>query len=379
MAGSTDAGIRRVRLLAYRSILECDVLLGPLAYLVGPNGSGKSNFLDALHLVADALDASLEQALRARGGLAEIMSRGHDQGRTARIEIEVQLADDGAATYALDLGPLTKTLVASEECRVSLPGTEAFFTTRLGEILSSEPLLPSPGPDRLYLPSAASLPVFRPVFDVLRQMAFYDFNLGVIKAPQNPDSGTRLAPDGSNLASVIERLGKDAPEQKRIIEEYLGAVVPGVAGVEGVPLESYRSLVFQQRLGRFAARSVSDGTLRALAVLTAAFQDAPGLIGMEEPETGVHPAAAAVLREALTEASRHRQLVVTSHSPELLDDPGIAAESIVAVRASDGVTELGPLDGAGQLALREHLYTAGELLRLDQLSPVPGGNPEARA
>ncbi len=64
--------ITRVVLRNYKSIGKCDVKLGPLTYLVGPNGSGKSNFMDALHLVRDALAGSLDNALNERSGLNEV-------------------------------------------------------------------------------------------------------------------------------------------------------------------------------------------------------------------------------------------------------------------------------------------------------------------
>ena len=67
--------LSRIVLRNYKSIALCDVKLGPLTYLVGANGSGKSNFLDALHLVRDALAGSLENALNERGGLSEVRRR----------------------------------------------------------------------------------------------------------------------------------------------------------------------------------------------------------------------------------------------------------------------------------------------------------------
>jgi predicted ATPase len=80
---------------------------------------------------------------------------------------------------------------------------------------------------------------------------------------------------------------------------------------------------------------MSDGTLRALGVLTAVFQRARVplvLVGIEEPEIALHPGAAAVLRECLVVASRHRQVVVTSHSPELLDAREWKADQLRAVQ-----------------------------------------------
>ena len=62
---------------------------------------------------------------------------------------------------------------------------------------------------------------------------------------------------------------------------------------------------------------------------------------------------------------------MTSHSPDLLDDEAITADSILAVVAEHGESRIGPLDEVGRTALRDHLYTAGELLRIGQLDPAP--------
>jgi predicted ATPase len=121
---------------------------------------------------------------------------------------------------------------------------------------------------------------------------------------------------------------------------------------------------------RFLAANMSDGTLRALGVLVALFQagNAP-LVGLEEPEAGLHPAAVSVLLDAMFAAGQTRQVLVTSHSPDLLDSSRLETDSILAVVAEAGNTYLGPLDAVGREALRKRLCTAGELLRLDQLRP----------
>ena len=118
---------------------------------------------------------------------------------------------------------------------------------------------------------------------------------------------------------------------------------------------------------------MADGTLRALGVLVALFQrDAdhePSLVGIEEPETALHPAASGALRDALQAASQDTQVIVTSHSPELLDGPELPADALRAVAERDGVTIIGPIDEASRKVLREGLFSAGELLRLGQLEP----------
>ena len=121
---------------------------------------------------------------------------------------------------------------------------------------------------------------------------------------------------------------------------------------------------------------MSDGTLRALGVLVALFQGnldfAPTLVGIEEPETALHPAASAALREALSRASGHTQVIVTSHSPDLLDDRQLDADSFLAVVSDSGETRIAALDEASRTSMREQLFSAGELLRLNQLVPDPG-------
>ena len=128
---------------------------------------------------------------------------------------------------------------------------------------------------------------------------------------------------------------------------------------------------------RFLANNMSDGTLRALGILVALFQEHHDpkkrvlLVGVEEPEIALHPAAAGVLLNALREAADKTQIIITSHSPDLLDDKDLNPESILAVEARDGTTTIAGIDEAGKSALHDRLYTTGELLRIDQLQPNP--------
>jgi predicted ATPase len=170
-------------------------------------------------------------------------------------------------------------------------------------------------------------------------------------------------------------------DAKKRIVEFLSNVVPGVVDVEVKHVGKKETLEFRQTVGsneapwRFMAENMSDGTLRALGILTALFQAGAvsgkkvRLVGIEEPEVALHPGAAGVIRDALRSASRQLQVLVTSHSPDLLDDKSVSDEHIVAVAIRNGETILGPVDSTGRDAIREKLYTVGELLRLRQLTP----------
>jgi hypothetical protein len=63
------------------------------------------------------------------------------------------------------------------------------------------------------------------------------------------------------------------------------------------------------------------------------------------------------------------QVLVTSHSADLLDDKHVLTESILSVEHSAGSTRIGRLDKAARSTLQERLYTAGELLRMNALHP----------
>jgi predicted ATPase len=212
-------------------------------------------------------------------------------------------------------------------------------------------------------------------------MGFYNLNPKLIRELQKPQDGRLLRPAGENIASVIGHLERAAPQSFQIISEYLQTVAPMVREVKRVPVGPMESLQFRQDVAgskhpwTFFAQNMSDGTLRALGVLTALFQGnsdySPTVVGIEEPETALHPAASAALREALQRASEQTQIIVTSHSPDLLDDPLLAAESLLAVEAREGVTRIARLDESARGVMREKLFTAGELLRMNQLSPDP--------
>lgn len=380
---TTPIFLKRVVLNNYKSIKECSVPLGPLTFLVGQNGAGKSNFLDALRLVSDGLNTSLEHAMRERGGLNEVRRRSSGHPTHFGIRLEWQLDDGSNGFYAFRVGSQKQGgfEIQREECRVCTSGfDEHYYRVECGEVKkSSSEVSPPASDDRLYLVAAAGLPAFRPIYEALSHMGFYNLNPDEIREPQPPDPGEVLKRDGSNLASVLGVLDRESNLDR--IVELLSKVVPGIQNIEVKNVGKKETLEFRQLVGtnkhpwRFLAENMSDGTLRALGILTALFQSSKNkgasvpLVGIEEPETAVHPGAAGILRDGIRMAAQTTQVLVTSHSPDLLDDKELDAEHIMAVVSRGGETKIGPVDEGGKTAIREKLYTAGELLRLDQMEP----------
>jgi predicted ATPase len=386
---SSPVFITRLVLRNYKSIAAVEVSLRALTILVGPNGSGKSNFLDSLRFVADALRTSLDHALRERGGIAEVRRRSAGHPNHFGIRIEFELPDGSVGHYAFRVGarPLGGYEVQNEECAVSAkhpgPSVAHLFRVRSGVVQGSYAQMPPASPDRLYLVNASGLPAFRPIYDALSHMGFYSLNPDRIRDLQTPDAGDLLARDGSNIASVLAQMKRHHPEYKQRIEDYMGKVVQGIQHVDSISIGPKETLEFRQRIAgsnapwQFLAANMSDGTLRSLGVLVSLFQHSNGdkasvpLVGIEEPEVALHPGAAGVLLDSILDASRRLQVIVTSHSPDLLDHEDLPIDSILAVVGESGTTHVAPLDDAGRSSLREHLFTAGELLRLNQLQPDP--------
>jgi predicted ATPase len=309
--------VRRIVLQDYRSVAACDVRLRPLTFLVGPNGSGKSNLLDALRFISESLNWSLDYAIRQRGGVDEVVRRGADSA-TFGMRLDLDLPDGVTGHYAFRVGvrSLGGYEVIEEECALSGlsldTGPNAHFHVRATGSVTSAPIAPRAMNDRLYLVNASGLPEFRPAYDALTRMGFYNINPDKVRDVQTVDAGALLARDGSNMTTILTRMWEEHPEARRRIEEYLEAIVPGIHRVEVRTFGPRQMLEFMQRGGesgkaswRLPATSVSDGTLRALGVLTALFQrgynldSAITLVGIEEPEAALHPAATGILFDSL--------------------------------------------------------------------------------
>lgn len=394
-AEGTSPFLRRVQIRNYKSIASCTLSLRRFSVIVGRNAAGKSNFLDALRFVTDALDVTPDHAIKTRGGLDAVrrISTGHPRNFAVTLDVTIPpernhswFGEGGKATYGFEIAARGRGafVVSKEVARTSnRRGGVASFRRKddsvvfEGGISAATPPIDS---KRLFLQAAAAYPPFGPLFEALRSMGFYNLNPSEMKELQSPDAGELLHADGSNIASVMARL--EAEKQTGRLHEFLHAVVPGLEAVERATLGPKETLQFRQGVKgskhpwKFYAQSMSDGTLRTVGLLVAVMQMTPGqtpvrLIGIEEPETALHPAAAGALIDALREASLRTQILLTCHSPDLLDHVDPDREQLLAAHASEGTTGIAPIEAVSLDAIRDHLYSPGELLRMDQLAPDP--------
>jgi predicted ATPase len=378
--------VLRLKAKNFKSLADVDVTLDSLTVLVGRNASGKSNILDALAFVHDALSGSLTSAIQERGDFLQVLSTAADSP-VANIELGIEIGGSGWSCFyevAFGLAQDGEIELRTEQLSLNVAESQAAFPV-FRRVRSDWPELPTglsrpPGvpTTELALPLIASLahPSVAETLAYLRSMTFFDLNPEAMRELPRPEPVPRarhpLASDGRNLTMALRSILREQHEtfQQRIVQP-LHAAMPDIVSIKLQAIGRY----WVARLLRSHTPDRSDltlanesqGTLRFLAVLVALAQAVPNgaFVALEEPENTLHPAAAGVLADAIAEATMNCQVVITTHSPELLDH--FPAESIRVVGSAGGETSIGFLAADQGEAIRSQLFYAGELMRMEGL------------
>lgn len=156
---------------------------------------------------------------------------------------------------------------------------------------------------------------------------------------------------GENLAAFLNTLKALDPEQFKSVERALRLFIPSVTGIQ-VQVNDLGEVELLLLEGGIAipARVLSEGTLRLLGLLALeGAKEPPSLIGFEEPENGIHPRRIKAVAELLKTRAQtgNTQLVVTTHSPILLDQ--LPDSSLLVCQRDRGKTTISPFKTWGQL------------------------------
>jgi len=371
----------RVALRNYRSIESAEVELAPFTVVVGPNGSGKTNFVDALVLTGEmGFDAA--SAIQARGGFTAIRRWGTEeaaaiQGRI-RVAVSRELLDSTYVEHSFSLVPNEGTgwkfLDETHEERGA--GKVRLRLTRTGGTVAGKLPLSVEA-----LPPTTSLLLFA------RQLVPWNFieihrlhlDLSQMRAPQPPGETSRLVESGRNITSVLGRLRSQDGRGFEFVLAAMRRLIPGLEDISVEDLGGFLVLRFSQQqasgVAHFTAANMSEGALRALGIIVAAQTvTSSQLLIVEEPEVAIHPGAAALLFEVLKRASQHGSVLVTTHSPELLD--AAQDEELLVCSYRDGTTRIGPLARAQREIVRDGLFSLSELARSEPLR-MEGEEPPA--
>lgn len=338
--------------------------LRALNVMIGPNGSGKSNLVEALALLRE-LPRDLSQLARRGGGVEDLIWYGepktdrailtavlgaglvtHPSKATARVVFRLALGAEGGRFAVLD-ERIENELPDSGQAKpyfyfgyengrpvVNSPGKAGPRRLRREEVDPTQSILSQLHDPELY-------PELTRVRDLLGQTVIYRDWLFERSSPVRgscaADAETgRLLEDFSNLPARLAAL-EHAPATKRRIQELLTEIAPGFEDFEIVPEGGQLQLYVHESGHGVPARRLSDGTLRFLCLLAILVDPKPPpIVVIEGPELGLHPDVLPTITGLLVEASERCQLIVSTHSTQLVDSMTDHAECILVCEKRGG-------------------------------------------
>jgi len=371
--------LKRIRIQNFKSLADVTVELDPLTVLIGQSGTGKSNFVDALRFLRDYL-AKHGSIFSDQKGWEGMLHRfgGGPSTMTFDVNFDVKYAK-GSYEYLLSLGEIGGKAgsVVGEE-RLAFEGKVLFHS-------KDRKLLVQPGAVSV---GALDKPILGKLSGVLeitvaylyltRAIGCYDFPSNVLRAGPSSDSQTtELMDSGENyreaFAAIVNNL-EVIHNWKEIIAA-LRCLNHTITSVEPCPSDQSSIWVGHSVKGKVLTLGLnqeSEGLRRFLINLVALYQYPPKqTLVFEEPERGIHPGALSALADQIKGCadSGRAQVIMTTHSPQLLDLFDPAAIRVVELR--DCATQIGPVSPEQMAALKEMLLRPGELLTVDQARVAP--------
>ena len=383
--------LTRLKVQNYKSLENVEISLKPLTVFVGPNNAGKSNILDCLRFLKELGELGAP-AVNSRGGFRYLVWGG-DLKRTISVEIEQRVPIDsrGGVTYQVEIsgGPTAYSVVREVLQEFWIMSDRGAIPEWVAKKLRDQPgvprtkvsrdLLRFPVSERMAAVYEAQGMVKRKVdplrlslFQVpepeivyslaqdIRKWTFYNFVPSRMRLPNPARRELRVGTEGENVSAVLHSLHSEYSENFKEIEEALKAGIPEIRRVL-TPLteqgETYISLEESGLSISIPTWAMSDGTLQILAQLAViSSTEFPTLACFEEPEGRIHPRLLELVLDVLKSASKRTQILMTTHSPYLLDFLG-SPENLIVVEKVGGKTQCKPVQD--QEGVKEALKTLG--------------------
>ena len=356
----------------FKSIASIEkVKIGPLTVLIGPNGSGKTNFIGVFSFLNAIREGGLQTYVAKAGGADKVLHFGSRV--TEKIHVHISFEDE-RNQYEIGLEPNgADELVPSTES-VSFWKWEEGFDQPVSYPLASE------GRE-----AGISRQQVRRVHQYVRRhlasWCLYHFHdtsaASPLKKTADVNDNRRLRPDGANLASFLHLLREKHEDDYCLIVGTVRQMAPFFRdfALEPLRLNPEKIKLEWKHAGTdayFDAASLSDGTLRFMALATLFLQPTeyrPSVILVDEPELGMHPYAITLLASLMKQASNDSQVIVSTQSSLLLDH--FEPEDVLVADRVHGATQLTRLDSSRLESWLED-YSLGQLWEKNDL----GGRPK---
>ena len=380
----TPARFTRVALKNWRNFRDIEVDLQRRMFLVGPNAAGKSNFLDSFKLLKDiaSVGGGLQSAVERRGGVSRIRWLNARTKPDVTVDVSVGTDDEAALwRYLVRFGlDSRKRLVVKEE-RVWQNGRQ---------IHSRPHSRDRADPERLTQTSLEQVNVnqkFRALAEFFAEVRYMHIVPQLIREPER-SVNVRNDPFGGDFLDLVAGTARSRRDSR--LKKILRAARVAVPQLEELRLQQDEAgashLMGKYRHWRQSGawqteQDLSDGTLRLFGLLWVAL-DGKGPLLLEEPELSLHPAVVRFIPQMFARLQRDsgRQVIVSTHSSDLLSDAGIGMDEVVllepenegtAVRLAGDFADIRLLlEGGGNLA--EAVVARTRPKNVEQLALFPG-------
>ena len=354
----------------FKSIESIEELeIGPLTVLIGPNGSGKSNFIGVFSFLNALRAGRLREYVIKAGGADKVLHFGSRVTEQLHIHISFQ---EEVSQYQIELEPNGRDELLPQS-EFGFFWDKARYTRPYSEAIESEGR--EAGISRR---APRGVPRFvQQHLDSWRLYHFHDTSANSpMKKTADVNDNRYLRTDGSNLAAFLYLLQERHRDSYDIITGAVRQAAPFFVDFALEPkLQNPNTIILEwMHTGTdayFDAASLSDGTLRFMALATLFLQPVefrPSVILVDEPELGMHPYAITLLAALMKQASIESQVIVSTQSSLLLDH--FEPEEVLVAERVDGKTQLNRLESS-ELEPWLEGYSLGQLWEKNEL----GGRP----
>ena len=336
--------ISRLQLEGFRSIKKADIEFRPLNVFIGANGAGKSNLIDFFRMLNYALSRGFQKPyLTDRGPASHILHFGSKCTPVIHAELEFS-AEKGINFYRFTLAPIRQDdvfLFTDEEVQFHAVGMPT----------PTPPIPLGPGGHResglaeQWSDNDPTVRFIKRLIGSCRVYQFHDTSVSsFLRGTPFKDDNRYLRADAGNLAAVLFRLQQEFTDVYSEILRSLQAVMPWLDRFELEPEGSEGKQVVPLRWRMaghgdydFVAGQLSDGSLRIIALVTLLLLPAsmkPGILILDEPELGLHPAAENIIGGLIKYASRSNQIILSTQSATFIDY--FSPEDVIVTEIEDG-------------------------------------------
>lgn len=356
--------VRKIKLHNWKNFQNCDIELTERCFIIGSNASGKSNFIDALRFLRDIAKQSggLQSAVEERGGITKIRCLAARTRTNVSISVELGEPDMSSPEwiYHLDFEHTGGGIIKNQ---VKIISEKVYSGTRNGYVLERTNLGDKEDEETLkytHLEQVTANKEFREIQNFFQNIEYLNVVPQLVR--ESASLTQTIYKEDYYGRNFLERLAR-MPEKTRNayfrkINEFLKIAVPQLKELNfikdtlGVPHLEAKYIHWRAKGSKQQETQFSDGTLRLIGFLFALI-DCNGVILLEEPEINLHSGIIVQLPEFIAKIQRTkktaRQILLTTHSYDILSNSGIAPEEVLLLQNTAEGTKISKVSDVAEI------------------------------